>query len=510
MEGLRDKKSIASVNAETGGIAEEKSNYIYDGTKVILETDGSGKVLAENVYGLNLITRTANNERAYYLYNAHGDVTALTDQTGKVLGTYQYDAFGNIKEKTYSKPNPYTYAGYRYDEEMDLYYLNARYYDPKIARFLTEDTYRGRLSDPLSLNLYTYCHNEPIMYIDPSGHKETIGITKDDREKSKSTSTKSTSSKSSTSQSSKTSTSTKTTTKTTTTTTTKPTTTSKPNVDLTIADVQREKQESRQQSKPASTQTSKPATTSSQSKATNIVEPSKKEKEDRSSRTSSSSTKTSGSSNPDALVTKYGFTATAYDWYVTENDGAIMTGFTDGAAYAPKRPQDYNFPFEKNYDQYYAAYDVGVVSKQYLMVTVATAEAVAGPKSTATSSNPSKPVADYGQTYKQAYGTTGKGRDIVGSTFNDIKPTQDIVNPEKVLEYANKLKTGQYIEPIEVVEIPGKGRYIVEGHHRYAASQQTGIPVEIKVRQGNGPTGLPDWSEVRWKNYINEDQFWGD
>ncbi|MBB6214107.1 RHS repeat-associated protein [Anaerosolibacter carboniphilus] len=177
MEGLRDKKSITSVNAETGGIAEEKSNYIYDGTKVILETDGSGKVLAENVYGLNLITRTANNERAYYLYNAHGDVTALTDQTGKVLGTYQYDAFGNIKEKTYQKSNPYTYAGYRYDEEMDIYYLNARYYDPKIARFITQDTYKGQLNDPLSLNLYTYAHNEPIMYIDPTGHSRIDAIT---------------------------------------------------------------------------------------------------------------------------------------------------------------------------------------------------------------------------------------------------------------------------------------------------------------------------------------------
>nr|MBP9985137.1 hypothetical protein [Prevotella sp.] len=52
------------------------------------------------------------------------------------------------------------------------YYLNARYYDAKIARFLTEDTYKGRQNDPLSLNLYTYCHNEPVMYRDPSGHKE--------------------------------------------------------------------------------------------------------------------------------------------------------------------------------------------------------------------------------------------------------------------------------------------------------------------------------------------------
>ncbi|MHB1395126.1 MAG: RHS repeat-associated core domain-containing protein, partial [Clostridia bacterium] len=63
------------------------------------------------------------------------------------------------------------YAGYQYDEETEIYYLNARYYDPKIARFLTEDTYRGEANDPLSLNLYTYSHNEPVMYGDPTGHR---------------------------------------------------------------------------------------------------------------------------------------------------------------------------------------------------------------------------------------------------------------------------------------------------------------------------------------------------
>jgi len=68
--------------------------------------------------------------------------------------------------------NNITYAGYQYDKETGLYYLNARMYDPVTARFLQEDTYTGDPSDPLSLNLYTYCHNEPIMYTDPTGHKE--------------------------------------------------------------------------------------------------------------------------------------------------------------------------------------------------------------------------------------------------------------------------------------------------------------------------------------------------
>ena len=70
------------------------------------------------------------------------------------------------------KDNPIRYSGYQYDEETGLYYLNARMYDPVIARFMQEDTYRGEPNDPLSLNLYTYCQNEPIMYWDPSGHAD--------------------------------------------------------------------------------------------------------------------------------------------------------------------------------------------------------------------------------------------------------------------------------------------------------------------------------------------------
>jgi len=66
--------------------------------------------------------------------------------------------------------NPYRYAGYIYDEEITLYNLKARYYDAGIARFLQEDTYLGDKNDPLSLNLYTYCKNEPLKYYDPTGH----------------------------------------------------------------------------------------------------------------------------------------------------------------------------------------------------------------------------------------------------------------------------------------------------------------------------------------------------
>jgi len=70
-----------------------------------------------------------------------------------VDASYYYDAFGNILSSTGSVNNSIAYAGYQYDKESGYYYLNARMYDPKIARFLQEDTYIGDSNDPLSLNL---------------------------------------------------------------------------------------------------------------------------------------------------------------------------------------------------------------------------------------------------------------------------------------------------------------------------------------------------------------------
>ena len=145
---------------------DQTTNYLYESDKVILETDDAGNQTAVNVYGTNLLSRKSGSETLYYMYNGHADVTALIDNTGTVQASYYYDAFGTpVQEYTQEngKNNPIRYAGYQYDGETGLYYLNARYYDSGIARFLSEDTYGGQASDPLSLNLYTYCHNSPVL-----------------------------------------------------------------------------------------------------------------------------------------------------------------------------------------------------------------------------------------------------------------------------------------------------------------------------------------------------------
>ncbi|TCM99391.1 RHS repeat-associated protein [Paenibacillus sp. BK033] len=147
------------------------TSYLYnDDDKVVLELNETGQESARNLYGINLISRKTNGIIYSYLYNGHADVTALVQDNGTIAATYTYDVFGNLTSQTGTVNNSIRYAGYQYDDESGLYYLNARYYDPKIARFMSEDTYDGEQNDPLSLNLYTYGHNNPIRYTDPTGH----------------------------------------------------------------------------------------------------------------------------------------------------------------------------------------------------------------------------------------------------------------------------------------------------------------------------------------------------
>ena len=157
--GLRVSKSSGA----------ETTHFLYNGSKVILEKDDTSGDYTKNVYGSNQISREDSGGKLYYLYNGHGDVTQLI-KNGVSVVSYYYDAFGNLLEEIGSANNPYRYSGYYYDTEVSLYYLQSRYYNPKTARFMQEDTYRGNPASILSLNRYTYCHNNPIIYNDPSGY----------------------------------------------------------------------------------------------------------------------------------------------------------------------------------------------------------------------------------------------------------------------------------------------------------------------------------------------------
>ena len=85
--------------------------------------------------------------------------------------TYRYDAYGNTTKSNNTLNNPYQYNAEYTDSSTELQYLRARYYDSSQGRFTTKDTYLGTILNPLSRNLYTYVENNPLNYIDPSGHK---------------------------------------------------------------------------------------------------------------------------------------------------------------------------------------------------------------------------------------------------------------------------------------------------------------------------------------------------
>lgn len=167
-DNLRVSKTI---KRSDNGYAAEVTNYLYDRQNVILETDANSNIKARYVKGINYISKAdGSGKTSYFLFNGHGDVVQAVDEAGTVLNQYEYDIWGNPVLTIETVENAIRYAGEYLDAETGLYYLRARYYDPYIGRFITEDSYWGEDKNPLSLNLYTYAHNDPIQYIDPTGH----------------------------------------------------------------------------------------------------------------------------------------------------------------------------------------------------------------------------------------------------------------------------------------------------------------------------------------------------
>ncbi|OYD06916.1 DNRLRE domain-containing protein [Paludifilum halophilum] len=171
--------TLASYTYRADGMRKTKTvegktiRYHYDQNKnVTYETDEDNNIVARYTYGPDNepVSMTRDGKTYYYQLNGHGDVIALTDEKGQEVATYQYDAFGNVVDETGDMENPYRYAGYRYDEETGFYYLQSRYYNPEIGRFLTRDRFQGFEEEPLSQNRYTYVENNPVMGVDPDGY----------------------------------------------------------------------------------------------------------------------------------------------------------------------------------------------------------------------------------------------------------------------------------------------------------------------------------------------------
>ena len=124
----------------------------------------------------------------YYVKNLQGDIIAIADANGNIVVNYVYDAWGNILSITdgsgndisnniwhIGNLNPIRYRSYYYDTETNFYYLQTRYYDPAIRRFINADGYVNANGDILGFNMYAYCGNNPVMNVDYTG--EVISTT---------------------------------------------------------------------------------------------------------------------------------------------------------------------------------------------------------------------------------------------------------------------------------------------------------------------------------------------
>ncbi|MCY7487505.1 RHS repeat-associated core domain-containing protein [Paenibacillus alvei] len=111
-------------------------------------------------------------DMTYYLHDQLGSVTHITDRTGETLEQYRYEAFGSLMTPITPEYNTIGYTGQILDPKTGLMDYNARWYNPNVGRFTTEDTYKGTLGNPMSQNGYTYVENNPLIYIDPTGHKK--------------------------------------------------------------------------------------------------------------------------------------------------------------------------------------------------------------------------------------------------------------------------------------------------------------------------------------------------
>lgn len=173
MDGVRDSKTVDGV----------KHEYITQGGNVTLErwNDGEEKSL-EFIYDNGgapysvIYSRGNEVDTYYYILNQQGDVVRIVDTSGKTVAEYTYNGWGEILNVSNAKGseigtlNPIRYRGYYYDSELNMYYLQSRYYDPVMKRMIaSDDESATSASTIINNNLFSYCDNNPVNRVDAGG-----------------------------------------------------------------------------------------------------------------------------------------------------------------------------------------------------------------------------------------------------------------------------------------------------------------------------------------------------
>ena len=164
--GLRLNKTVNNVSTDYYYNGSVLMSLVTGNDTLLFSYDATGQVAAVN----------HNGTYYYYLRNGQGDIVKLIDNSGAAVVEYTYDTWGKQLSCTGSLAstlgalNPFRYRGYVYDEETQWYYLQSRYYNPEVCRFLSADSQIDRNAGIIGYNLYAYCANNPIIFQDDSGH----------------------------------------------------------------------------------------------------------------------------------------------------------------------------------------------------------------------------------------------------------------------------------------------------------------------------------------------------
>ncbi|MBR4049327.1 MAG: DNRLRE domain-containing protein [Clostridia bacterium] len=147
------------------------TNYLYSGDLLMRQTDGTNTIDFQYDAGGNLVGFLYNGVPYYYLRNVLNDISGVVDGDGNVVAKYRYDAYGNtiLATGTMAEINPIRYRGYYYDTETNWYYLESRYYNPEWCRFISPDSLFVAGDAITGSNMYAYCNDNPILYVDPTG-----------------------------------------------------------------------------------------------------------------------------------------------------------------------------------------------------------------------------------------------------------------------------------------------------------------------------------------------------
>ncbi|WP_243146922.1 RHS repeat-associated core domain-containing protein [Scytonema sp. UIC 10036] len=154
-------------------VNNQETRYLIDTVQpygqVLEEYSPNGAVQVSYTYGNDLISQKQGTKSTYYHVDGLGSTRALTDASGNVVNTYNYEAYGELLNSTSSVSNKYMFAGEQYDSALGDYYLRQRYYDTETGRFTRRDTYEGKLLEPITLHKYIYTNDNPVNFTDPTG-----------------------------------------------------------------------------------------------------------------------------------------------------------------------------------------------------------------------------------------------------------------------------------------------------------------------------------------------------